>query len=86
MLRLEWPASPASELVSHYQVFQSIDGGGFSLIASPTVNHYEFTPVQGVAVWKVRAVNFVGISADSPTVDGPGVPSAPGQPTVTVVP
>jgi hypothetical protein len=84
-LRLQWPASPANELVTGYQVWRSLDGGEFEYVAT-TANTYADTvnPSANVFAFKVKAVNFVGAGPFSPVAQGPGLPSAPGQPTLTV--
>lgn len=84
-LRLEWPASPANQLVTGYQVWRSLDGGAFEYVAT-TPNTYADTvnPATSVYAFKVKAVNFVGASDFSQVAQGPGLPAAPGQPTLTV--
>ena len=85
-LHLSWPANPASELVTEYHVHRSVDGGAFSLfrvvVGATTTDIVD--PAPGLYSFLVKASNFVGISAESPVVTGPGVPTAPGQPTLTV--
>lgn len=86
VLRLEWPANPANELVTAYQVLESQDGGPWGLKGVTNGDTFlQFNAVAGHFAWKVRAINFVGAGPDSPVVNGPDVPSAPGQPTLTVV-
>jgi hypothetical protein len=84
-LKVEWPASPSGDLVTGYQVWRSLDGGEFEYLATTSETHADLlNPVPGVYAFKIKAVNFVGASEFSPVAQGPGVPSAPGQPTLTV--
>ena len=85
-IQLSWPANPAAEFVSLYQVFASKDGGAFSLVGSPVVPALEIlNPLPGQYRYKVRAVNFVGNGPDSNVAEGPGLPTAPGDITIVVV-
>ena len=85
MLRLDWPLSPATEYVTAYKVYESANGGSFSLKGSVTDNFIQFTNPPGHYAWKVSAVNFVGESDPSPVTEGPDVPSAPAAPTLSVL-
>jgi len=85
---LSWPANPAVEQVSKYQVFWSQNGGAYSSAGYATLGATTFevlSPPPGVHSFKVKAVNLAGSSADSPVASTPDIPSAPGQPTATVV-
>ena len=84
-IQLTWPTNPASELVTHYEVFEQVSDGFFDLKAIVTEAVYTFIPQAAVLHWKVRAVNFVGASEFSPIAEGPSAPSTPGTITVTVV-
>jgi hypothetical protein len=85
-LSLNWPANPVSELVTSYRVFCSLNGGSLDFIGTTDTNSFLVpNPLPGVHVYAVQAINFVGESPLSPTVTGPGIPTAPGQPTLTVV-
>jgi hypothetical protein len=84
-LRLEWPASPDAELVTGYQIWRSLDGGEFEYWQTVAGTHADtVNPTENVYAFKVKAVNFVGAGPFSPVAQGPGLPSAPGQPTLTV--
>ena len=85
-LRLDWPANPPSELVTAYRVLESENGAPFVTKAIVPTNTLTFNPAPGNYAWKVRAANFVGEGPESPVVNGPDVPTAPGQPTLTYVP
>lgn len=85
-LLLEWPANPASELVHRYLVFESVDGGDLNFKAFTPTNSFSIeSPSSHVYTWAVKAESFVGVSGISATCNGPGAPSTPGQPTVTVI-
>jgi|RhiMetdeSRZDD1v2_1073273.scaffolds.fasta_scaffold5047482_1 hypothetical protein len=85
---LSWPANPAAEQVTKYQVFWSQNGGAFSSAGFATGGATSFeivSPPPGVHAFKVKALNLAGASPDSPVASTPEIPSAPGQPTATVV-
>lgn len=85
-IRLDWDANPSSELVTGYQVFESVNGGTMTLIATTPNNFYEIlNPLPGVYAFAIKAVNFVGVSEISDTVTGPGVPSKPTTPVITIM-
>lgn len=85
-INLNWPANPAVEGISNYQVWESKDGAAFTLISNPVSNsHQILNPLPGVYRWKVRALNFVGTGPFSNEAEGPTLPTAPGDITVTVV-
>lgn len=85
-IHLSWPENPASEFVTKYEVLQSKDGGAFNLVGSPTLNNLDIlNPLPGVYRYKVRAVNFVGTGPESNVADAPGLPTAPGDITITVI-
>lgn len=85
-LHLDWPANPASELITGYQIWRSLDGGEFEYVATTTETHADTeNPSPNVYAFKVKAVNFVGAGPFSPVAEGPGLPSAPGKPTLTVI-
>jgi len=84
-IRIEWPANPAGEQVFNYKVFESVNGGPFNFKANVSANALDIlNPVPAQYSWRVRAENFVGLSPESPVIEGPGLPSAPAQGTVTV--
>jgi len=85
MLRLDWPASPANQYVSSYNVYESANGGSFALKGSVTDNFLQFNNPPGHYAWKVTAVNFVGEGEPTAVLEGPDVPSAPGDLTLTVL-
>jgi hypothetical protein len=88
---LLWPANPASEFVSKYQLLESFNGGVFNLkadvVASSEVppSFEILSPSPGSYRWQVRAVNFVGTGPVGNIASGPTVPTTPGDITVTVV-
>jgi hypothetical protein len=85
-LRLTWPANPPEDLVSSYQVLESFNGSPFSVTAEvPTPTYDKLSPTPGQWAFKVTAKNFVGIGPESDPVAGPGVPSKPGTPTLSVI-
>jgi hypothetical protein len=85
-VRLAWPANPAAQAVSSYQVWESKDGAPFTLKSTVTLPTLDIlNPLPGVYRWFQKALNFVGISADSPIAEGPSIPTAPEIATVTVI-
>lgn len=76
-IRISWTPNPENQLVSAYRVFESVDGGSFDLVATVTEPTVVRNVSGGVRKWKVQAVNFVGDSPLSESVDGPGLPTAP---------
>lgn len=85
-INLNWPANPASEGVSHYNLEQSVDGSPFTNIANPVSNSFQIlNPLPGVYRWKIRAVNFVGTGPFGNIAQGAEVPTAPGDITVTII-
>ena len=85
MLRLEWPANPADEFVTSYLVYESVNGGPFTLKATVNEPFLQFNSAPGHYAWKVVAANFVGQSEESEVTEGPDVPSAPPAPTLLVL-
>ena len=83
---LSWPANPASEYVSEYEVEQSVNGGvlwtPLATVTDPTFTITDIAP--GIYKWRVRAKNFVGVSPYSEVVTAPPVPTAPDPVTLTV--
>jgi len=84
-IQLNWPANPPSELVHAYELWEKVNDGFWNLKVTLEEPTYTFTPAASQYQWKVRAVNFVGISDFSPVAEGPTAPSTPGTITVTVV-
>jgi hypothetical protein len=87
-IRLEWPASPAAELVSGYKVWEYVNGNMEypNLLGVTPVPWYEIpNHVAGQFAWAVSAVNIAGESVKSDVTQGPSVPTKPGPVTVTVV-
>jgi hypothetical protein len=85
-LRLDWQANPASEFVTSYMIFQSKDGGAMTLLTSTPDNFYEIVdPPSGVYAFTIRAVNLAGVSEMSDIAYGPGLPSKPSTPMITVM-
>jgi len=85
-IRVDWAANPAGEFVTSYQVFQSKDGGAFNMVGTVTNNFYELlNPLPGVYAFSIKAVNIAGTSIMSDVGTGPGVPSQPATPVVTVL-
>lgn len=76
-IRLSWNPNPANQLVHAYRVFESVDGGGFNVIATVSEPTVVIAASGGVRKWKVQALNFVGESPLSAELEGPGVPTAP---------
>lgn len=85
-ITLDWPANPAAEQVTEYQVFQGANGGALTLLATTPTNSHVITnpPANAVYRWAVKAVNFVGPGPLSAETQGPGLPSAPGTVVVSV--
>ena len=84
-IHIEWPANPAGEQVNNYKVYESVNGGPFNFKANVSVNSLDIlNPVPAQYSWRVRAENFVGLGPEGPVIQGPGLPSAPAQGTVTV--
>jgi len=83
-VRLSWPANPTEQLVHAYEVWEQVNGGFWNIVATVNEPTYVFAPSSGTRSWKVRAVNFVGISGYSNVASGPSVPTPPGDITVTV--
>lgn len=86
-IRLQWPANPASENVTAYKVWESVNGGAWTLkstVATPELDIAN--PAPHPTKWKVQAVNFIGESATSPEASGPSIPSTPPAPEVIVIP
>lgn len=82
-INLSWPASPASEFVSSYRILVSTNGGNFNDVGSSPTNSFAFvTNLQAQFAFRIRAVNFVGQSADSATTQGPSSPTPPAAPTI----
>jgi hypothetical protein len=85
-IKLDWTANPASEFVTKYEVFESVNGGAFAVKANATGNTATIPNVlPGLYRYKVRAVNFVGNGPDSAVVDGPAAPSEVLDVTLTVL-
>lgn len=85
-INLNWTASPASEFVSKYEVYESVNSGPFAIKGSPTTNSFAIlNPLPGNYRWQVRAVNFVGNGPFSAIVDGPTNPSIVADVTVNIV-
>lgn len=85
-ITLNWTAAPASEFVSKYEVYESVNGGAFAIKGSPTSNSFTIlNPLPGNYRWQVRAVNFVGSGPFSAAVDGPGIPAVVADLTVDIV-
>lgn len=85
-INLNWPANPAVESITKYEVRESRDGGPFNLVGTSTSNGLQIlNPLPGHYQWKVRAVNFVGTGPDSNVANGPDIPTAPGDITVSVI-
>lgn len=85
-VRLSWPANPAGELVTAYEVWEAAGQGGFILRASvPTTDLLINDLPAGKYRWTVRAVNMAGYGPMSDEATSPDVPSKPGTPVVEVV-
>lgn len=85
-VNLNWPANPVGELVTEYKVHESVDGGTtYNLRGTVPTNQITISDLPtGEYLWKVVAVNLAGDSPDSNAAASPGVPSKPGDITVTV--
>lgn len=87
-INLSWPANPVAEAISGYEVWESKDLAPFAFKTSTPIGVTTLAilnPIAGAYRWQVKAKNFVGTGPFSPEVDGPNIPSAPGQPTVVVI-
>jgi hypothetical protein len=84
-IKLDWPANPSNELVESYKLYQAVDGGNFDYLQTVFSNTVTLNNVTGDRAWKVSAVNLAGEGDQSDPVATPGLPSAPGTPTLTVV-
>jgi predicted phage tail protein len=83
---VSWPENPVSELVHEYQVYEGVNGGELILRGTTTDNQLEILDLPVAQYrWAVRAVNMAGIGPLSEETNGPGLPSAPGAPEVTVL-
>lgn len=86
-INISWPASPVEEGVTRYQVFESRNGAPLTYKTEVLPPLHELTisnPLPGNYMWAVKAENFVGVSALSQSASGPGIPSVPPTPVVTV--
>ena len=85
-IKLTWPANPASENVTHYEVWESQNGAPFTLKATVTQLFYDITtPAPVNYQWYIKAKNYVGTSAPSAVSSGADIPSAPTAPTVEYI-
>lgn len=85
-IHLEWDANDASELVTGYQVWRSVDGGEYFHLTTVSTTHLDIVnPDPAQYSFKIKALNFVGASPLSAAAVGPGLPSAPSTPTLTVI-
>lgn len=85
-VHLEWADNPPGELVEHYNVFQAFNGTAFVKVAESQTSEIDILDLApGHYDWKVTAVNLAGEGPASPVAVGPNLPSAPSQPTVTVI-
>lgn len=85
-VRVTWPAAPADEFVTGYQVKQSKDGGPFNVAATVQTNQFDLlNPTPGVYAFKIAAVNLAGVGPESPAASSPTLPSPVGTPTVVVI-
>lgn len=83
--RISWPANDAAEQIEKYVVYQSYQGGPYTVldeVLAPDTFLDIVDPAQGSYSWRVAAVNLYGEGSHSPTVSGPQVPSPVGQPAV----
>lgn len=85
-INLAWTANPADEQVSGYQVHQTFNGGSSQFVTTVSGTSYSVAnAAAGVYTFALRAVNIAGIGPFSAYAVGPGLPSAPTPPTITVV-
>lgn len=85
-VRLSWPANPASELVSAYEVWEAVGQGSFILKASVPDPELLINDIPaGKYRWMVRAVNLAGNGPMSDEAVSPDLPSKPGTPVVEVL-
>ena len=85
-LRVSWPANPAVEQVSKYEVFRSLNGSAFASLGQIVGTQLDIpNPSTGIHQYKVKAINVAGSSVESDIGNGPPVPSKPGTPEVTVI-
>jgi hypothetical protein len=85
-IHIDWSPNPASELVSQYRVYRTLDGVGPDVVGLTNTNHFEVAnPAPGQHTYFVQAINFVGESGLSAGAVGPGTPTTPAQPVLTVV-
>lgn len=85
-VRLEWTPNPAEEMVTSYNVYQTVGMGGTEVLIGSTPDCFYVIPdvPTGIYAWRVQAVNLAGVGPQSAFANGPSVPSAPAKPTVTI--
>lgn len=90
-LTVTWPAAPAAEQVTHYEVWMGtngVPGVGGGLVATTPDTNYTFTnitPGQSYSI-AVRAVNLAGPGAFSDNVATAPPPGKVGTPVISVDP
>jgi len=91
-LNITWPAAPASEQVTSYEIWVGTNGTpaaySSNAVATTTGTNYTLADVPEGNVYSVqiKAVNLAGESPLSDAGSTPGLPTKPGAPTVEVVP
>jgi hypothetical protein len=85
-LRVSWPANPADEQVTKYELFQSKDGGPFTSLGLIVGTSKDIlNPLTGVYRFKIKAWNLAGSSPESAVASSPAIPSTPSTPEVVVI-
>jgi hypothetical protein len=90
-LTVSWPAAPAADQVTHYEVFMGTNGTPGevgSLVATTTNTTHTFADVTEGNTYSVavRAVNLAGPGLFSDNVATAGPPGKTGAVTLTVIP
>lgn len=77
-ITLTWDDNAPAELVSHYNIYQTLNGGMQTKIGESSIPTFDVVdPAPGSYVFNVSAVNLAGESVQSDPANGPGVPSKP---------
>lgn len=88
-LNVSWPANPAADQVTGYNVAitylgSPISGSPFSVPATASPSLTRTGLASGVHAVTVQAVSPSGVSSPTTPVSSPGAPTTPGAPTVTI--
>jgi hypothetical protein len=75
-ISLDWDDNAPAELVDHYNVYQTVDGGMQTKIGETTISSFDVVdPAPGNYVFNVSAVNLAGEGPQSDNVLGPAAPA-----------